>query len=306
MRETLRYEYKGYTPEYGWMMSKENLIKMDKTDRLHWNNKGRPNRRVFLDDYQGQPISNLWTDIKVINPMSKERSEFEGGQKPEAIIERILTFGSNEGDFVLDVFGGSGTTFATAHKMKRKWVGVEIGKHADTLIIPRLKKVLSGSDDSGITKNQKWQGGGSFKYYHLGDSIIKIDLSKGTGDFNWSLGKRFIEESFLLSYDYIIDNTINLSADKLFSETEKQPVIGVQQIGSKNRVAIVTLNEPKGKLGNITYDELQTLYKTVKKKYSPEYINIFTNRGIEIAYDSKPEDLEVIKVPSAIFAELEK
>jgi adenine-specific DNA-methyltransferase len=51
---------------------------------------------------------------------------------------------------------------------------------------------------------------------------------------------------------------------------------------------------------------LQTLYKTVKKKFSPEYINIFTNRGIEIAYDSKPEDLEVIKVPSAIFAELEK
>jgi hypothetical protein len=178
-------------------------------------------------------------------------------------------------------------------------------KTCDTLIIPRLKKVLDGSDDSGITKNQKWQGGGSFKYYHLGPSIIKINKDN-TGDFNWSLGKKFIEESFLLSYDYTIDNTITLSAEKLFSDKENQPVIGVQKIGSKNRVAIVSLNERKGRLGNITYDELQILYKTIKKKYSPEYINIFTNRGIEIAYDSKPEDLEVIKVPSAIFAELEK
>lgn len=305
MRETLRYEYKGYTPEYGWMMSEQNLIKLDKNERLHWNNKGRPVRRVFLDEYKGQPISNLWTDIKVINPMSKERSEFEGGQKPEALIERILTFGSNEGDFVLDAFGGSGTTFATAHKMKRRWVGVEVGKHADTFIIPRLKKILEGTDDSGVTKSNNWHGGGSFKYYHLGPSIIKISRDN-TGDFNWSLGKRFIEESLLLSYDYTIDNEINLEEDKLFSDKENQPVIGVQKIGSKNRVAIVSLNESKGELGNITYDEMQLLYRKVKKKYSPEYINIFTNRGIEIAYDSKPDDLEVIKVPHAIFAELEK
>lgn len=83
MRETMRYEYKGYVPQYGWMMSKENLIKLDDEEKLHWNSKGRPNRRVFLDEYKGQPIGNLWTDIKVINPMSKERLDFDG-QKPEA------------------------------------------------------------------------------------------------------------------------------------------------------------------------------------------------------------------------------
>lgn len=65
MRETMRFEYKGYTPKWGWMMSRENLEKMDKGNRIHWNSKGRPNRRVFLEDYEGQPIGNLWTDIKV-------------------------------------------------------------------------------------------------------------------------------------------------------------------------------------------------------------------------------------------------
>jgi adenine specific DNA methylase Mod len=227
-RENLMYDYKGYKiPKNGYSISIEKMEQWDAEGRLCFpeDKTQNINRKIYLDEYKGQPISNLWTDIKVINPMSKERNEFEGGQKPEALIERILTFGSNEGDFVLDVFGGSGTTFATAHKMKRKWVGIEVGKHADTLIIPRLKKVLDGSDDSGITKNQKWQGGSSFKYYHLGPSIIRINKDN-TGDFNWSLGKKFIEESFLLSYDYTIDNTINFSADKLFSEKENNPVIG--------------------------------------------------------------------------------
>jgi len=308
LRENLIYDYKGYkTPNKGYSISLELMKQWDAEGKLYFpeDKSQNINRKIYLDEYKGQPISNLWTDIKVINPMSKERNEFEGGQKPEALVERVLTFGSNEGDFVLDVFGGSGTTFATAHKMKRRWLGVEVGNHADTLILPRLKKVLEGSDDTGVTKNNKWQGGGAFKYYHLGASIIKIN-EDGTGDFNWALGKKFIEESLLLSYDYIIDKTINPSADRLFSEKENRPVFGVQKIGSKNRVAVVSLNEPKGNLGNITYDELQSLYKTVKNKYSPEYINIFTNRGIEIAFDSKPDDLEVIKVPHSIFAELEK
>ena len=71
-------------------------------------------------------------------------------------------------------------------------------------------------------------------------------------------------------------------------------------------MAVITLNGPKGKFSNLTYEEMQSIYKTVKKKYAPEYINIFTNRSIEIAYDSKPDDLEVVKIPNAIFAELEK
>jgi adenine-specific DNA-methyltransferase len=171
LRETMRYEYKGYVPQWGWMMSKENLEKLDQDKRLHWNSKGRPNRRVFLEDYQGQPIGNLWTDIKVINPMSKERLDFDG-QKPEALIQRIFLLTTNEGDWVLDSFLGTGTTAATAMKMKRKWIGIELREQCYSHCEPRLKSIIDGKDDGGITKSVNWQGGGGFKFYELAEPLL--------------------------------------------------------------------------------------------------------------------------------------
>ena len=171
MRETMRYEYKGYVPQYGWMMGQENLIKLDKEDKLHWNSKGRPNRRVYLDEYKGQPIGNLWTDIKVINPMSKERLDFDG-QKPEALIQRIIEMTTAEGDWVLDSFLGTGSTVATATKLKRNWIGIELGEQCFTYCIPRLQKVIDGVDEGGITKEVKWEGGSGFKFYELAETLL--------------------------------------------------------------------------------------------------------------------------------------
>ena len=151
LRENLRYEYNGYTPKWGWMMSKENLEKMDKEGKLYWNSKGRPNRKVFEDEYQGQPIGSLWTDIFVINPMSSERVEFDGGQKPEALIKRVFELSTNENDLVLDSFLGSGTTAAVAHKMNRRYIGIEMGDHAYSLCKKRLDKLISNEDKGGIT-----------------------------------------------------------------------------------------------------------------------------------------------------------
>jgi len=250
------------------------------------------------------PLTNIWTDIAWEGISTEGGIEFQKSKKPERLLKRIYEMSTNENDFVLDCFGGSGTSFAVAHKLKRKWIGIELGLHSETLILERLKTILAGKDSSGITKDINWQGGGSFKYYSLGNSII---TKKGDeGDFNWSLGKEFIQESFLSSYDYIIDTSIDFKEGELFNDKKHQPLVGVQITGTKKRVAVITLNEPKGKLATLSYEEMQSIYKTVKKKYSPEYINIFTNRGIEIAYDSKPDDLEVVKIPNAIFAELEK
>lgn len=225
--------------------------------------------------------------------------------KPEGLISYLLKICTNENDLVLDCFGGSGTTFAVAQKLKRRWIGVELGNQADKLIVPRLKHVISGSENIGITQAEKWKGGGAFKYYHLGPSIISRDKS-GEEDFNWSLGRKFIEESMLLSYDYVLTTEIDLQANQLFKSEENRPTIGIQQIGTKSRVAIISINEPNGKLSVMPYDEISALYQAVKQKFGPEYINIFTNRGVEMAYDSKPDDLEIIKVPHAIFAELER
>lgn len=225
--------------------------------------------------------------------------------KPEGLISYLLKVCTEENDLVLDCFGGSGTTFAVAHKLKRRWIGVELGSQADKLIVPRLKHVIAGTDDIGITQGEKWKGGGAFKYYHLGPSIISRDQN-GKEDFNWSLGSKFIEESMLLSYDYVLSSQMSLDADQLFDAKQNTPTIGIQQLGSKRRVAIVSINDPNRASVIMPYEEISFLYNAVKKTYAPEYVNIFTNRGVEMAYDSKPDDLEIIKVPHAIFAELEK
>lgn len=129
VRENLIYEYKGYTPKYGWMMVREKIEEFDRTNRLHWNRNKKPNRRVFLDEYEGQPIENLWTDIFVINPMADERVAYPT-QKPEALLERIIKASSGEGDIVADFFCGSGTAAAVAEKLGRKWIATDLGKFA--------------------------------------------------------------------------------------------------------------------------------------------------------------------------------
>ncbi len=175
---SLVYEYKGYNPpSTGWSASRETMERWDKEDKLVFPKLkgGRIQRKQYLDEYKGQPVSSLWVDIKVINPMSKERLNFEG-QKPEALIHRVFTLGSNEGDWVLDSFLGTGTTAVVAHKMNRKWIGIELGNQAETYALPRLKRVLQGSDGEGMTKSTNWKGGGGFKYFELGDSLFIRDI----------------------------------------------------------------------------------------------------------------------------------
>ena len=141
-RKNLIYEYKGYTPRYGWMLSHDKLEQMDKEGKLHWNSQSKPNRRVFLDEYKGQPLENLWTDIFVINPMAAERMNYPT-QKPEALLERIIRTSSNEGDIVFDCFMGSGTTQAVAMKLGRRFIGADINLGAIQITTKRLLAVAS-------------------------------------------------------------------------------------------------------------------------------------------------------------------
>ena len=83
----------------------------------------------------------------------------------------IIRYFSNEGDWVLDSFLGSGSTIATAHKMKRKWIGVELGEHAYTLCKVRMDNVIDG-DKTGISKSENWQGGGGYHFYELAPSLL--------------------------------------------------------------------------------------------------------------------------------------
>lgn len=171
---TLIYEYKGYQPPAnGWSLSREKMEQFDREGRLYFpeDKTKRIRRKQFLDEYKGQPIGNLWTDIYVINSMSSERVGFDGGQKPEKLIQRIIEMGSKPGDIVLDSFLGSGTTAAVAHKMGRKWIGIELGEHVYSLCKTRLDKIIDG-DQAGISKEVDWQGGGGYKFYELAEPLL--------------------------------------------------------------------------------------------------------------------------------------
>lgn len=101
--------------------------------------------------------------------------DFKGGKKPEVLLEKLLMYFSNPGDLVLDSFLGSGTTAAVAHKMGRKWIGIEMGEHAYTHCKVRLDKVISGEDKGGITKSVNWKGGGGYRFYELAPTLINQD-----------------------------------------------------------------------------------------------------------------------------------
>lgn len=138
--------------------------------------------KIYHEDTQGKPPETIWPHHVVGSNRTskKEIKDLFGSNvfdtpKPEALIQKIIEISTDESDYVLDSFLGSGTSAAVAHKMKRKWIGIELGEHATTHCVPRLQQVVSGKDKGGITEAVNWQGGGGFKFYTLAPSLIQKD-----------------------------------------------------------------------------------------------------------------------------------
>ncbi len=121
------------------------------------------------------PLTDIWTDIAWEGIAKEGNVTFKRGKKPERLIQRCIEMVSDEGDIVLDSFLGSGTTAAVAHKMKRKYIGIELGTHAYSHCYERLKSIVDGVDSSGVSKFENWKGGGGFKFYELAPSLLKKD-----------------------------------------------------------------------------------------------------------------------------------
>ena len=130
---------------------------------------------LFADQYLTINPGDLWIDIKTTGLDNEGNVDFPKGKKPEKLIKRIIQLNTNENDLVLDSFLGSGTTAAVAHKMNRRYIGIEMGEHAYTHCKVRLDKVISGEDKGGITKNVNWQGGGAYRFYELAPTLINED-----------------------------------------------------------------------------------------------------------------------------------
>ncbi len=166
--------------------SDDAMAKMDNENQIWFGKNGdaTPSRKTFLSELKndGTPSRTVWTHDEVgHNHQAKDEvKQFNATDvfdtpKPERLLERIITLASNKGDLILDSFAGSGTTGAVAHKMGRKWIMIELGEHCHTHIIPRLKKVIDGDDQGGISKVVNWQGGGGFRYYKLAPSLVEFD-----------------------------------------------------------------------------------------------------------------------------------
>jgi adenine-specific DNA-methyltransferase len=123
----------------------------------------------------GEPLTTIWDDVLSNNLHAEGGVAFPKGKKPEALIKRVLELSTQEGDWVLDSFAGSGTTGAVAQKMHRKWIMVELAEQCDTHIVPRLRRVIDGEDSSGVTEATRWRGGGGFRYYRLAPSLLQKD-----------------------------------------------------------------------------------------------------------------------------------
>lgn len=166
--------------------------------RLWWGSDGEnsvPALKLFLSEVrEGMTPHNWWphTEVGHTDEAKKESIALFGAgnvfgtPKPERLLSRILSLASRPGDLVLDSFGGSGTTGAVAHKMGRRWLMVELGNHCETHIVPRLRKVIDGMDDGGITEAVEWKGGGGFRYYRLAPSLLEKDAWG-----NWVISKEF-------------------------------------------------------------------------------------------------------------------
>ena len=168
-----------------WRFSKEKMDILIKENRIWFGKDGSaaPRLKRFLTDVKdGITSLTIWLNDEVgHNQSAKEEvkqfnnSDVFSTPKPEKLIQKVLTLATNPGDIVLDSFLGSGTTAAVAHKMGRRWIGVEMGDHVYTHCLPRLQKVIKGEDAGGVTKSTGWTCGGGFKFYELASSLIIKD-----------------------------------------------------------------------------------------------------------------------------------
>lgn len=188
-----------------WSYSKDEHLRHVAEGFIYWGKDGLGKTPSFkrykhLLRNQGVVPQTLWSheyashtdaarkEVRAVLDSSSLADDFIT-PKPEGLIQRVLEIGSNPGDLVLDSFAGSGTTGAVAHKMGRRWIMIELGEHCHTHIIPRLKKVISGEDQGGISRAVDWLGGGGFRYYRLAPSLLQQDRWG-----NWVINKEYNAE----------------------------------------------------------------------------------------------------------------
>lgn len=232
----------------------------------------------------GQIITDVWTDISWTGIAGEGGVKFKNGKKPELLLRRIIDLATKPGDIIFDSFAGSGTTGAVAHKMNQRWIMVEIGRQAEELIIPRLRGVISGKDQTGVSKNVDWKGGGGFKYYQLGESLIYEK------DMNWALKAEEMAEAIFLHFQYKPVKNEWLEKANMY--------LGRHQSARYHFALSYATRETKV----LTEDLYEKIIAHLEKgKF--KHLTIFTNVAVAVPPESLDERILVKKIPAAILRE---
>ncbi|MFT4145860.1 MAG: site-specific DNA-methyltransferase [Mobilitalea sp.] len=231
---------------------------------------------LYKKDLQG----TYWDMNAWMKNLTKEGNVvFPNGKKPEQLIYQILDMTTDVGDLVFDSFLGSGTTAAVAHKMKRRWIGIEMGDHAYTHCKVRLDKVVNGEDNGGITKSVDWKGGGGYRFYELASSLINKD----------SFGEEIINAEY--SPEML---AAAMALHEGFSYQPDSSLFWKQSVGNENSYLFVTTRH----LSGIYID---TIKDTMEEN---EYLIIACrsfDKGLEKAY----KNITIKKIPQMLLTRCE-
>lgn len=197
-----------YIPSRGKFKGKETTLYYNNKELFAWLSSSAEKRDNYI--VKTNKMSDFWRneDIPKANLANEGNVNFKRSKKPEALIKQILDISTDIGDYVLDSFLGSGTTCAVAHKMKRKWIGIEMGDHVYTHCIPRLNSIIDGLDPLGVTKSVMWDKGGGYDFYELAPSLLNKDKYN-----NWVISNEYdadmLAEAMCLhhGFKYIKDQT---------------------------------------------------------------------------------------------------
>ena len=267
-----------------WKNIESVFLELVRDNRIWFGPDGNamPRRKTFLSEHEGVIPWTWWTNKEVGHNQEAKKeilalfgpSNVFDTPKPERLLQRIIHIASNPGDLVLDSFLGSGTTAAVAHKMGRRWIGIEMGNHAYTHCKVRMDKVINGVDDGGITKDSKWRGGGGYIFYELAQSLINNDAF----------------DDPVINKDYNAEQlAAAVALHEGFTFCPDKECFWKQSIGNEKSYLFVTTS-------HITSQYLDSIHATMK---DGEFLIIASksfDKGIEKAY----KDIAVKKIPQML------
>jgi len=299
-----------------WRFAETTLAKAASEGRVYYGKDGDrlPIIKTYLSEVQDGFVPKTWWPASEVgsNQSAKRdhlRKLLTGTQpfatpKPEQLIERVLRISTNRGDIVLDSFLGSGTTAAVAQKMGRRWVGVELGDHAVTHCVPRLRKVIAGDDPGGITALAGWKGGGGFRFCTLAPSLLEED-KWGNWIINRAYNKEMLAEAMckLEGFRYAPSDTLfwmhgqSTETDFIYVTTQtlthEQLQVISSDVGTSRTLLICcsAFRADTDQFPNLTVTKIPAAVLTRCEWGKDDYsLNVETVMGQELEPEPEPDD----------------